>query len=177
LINESVNTNANRACGNSLVYNFDILQNLVSTSKVPNIPRQTVYNWIKKWHIPKINYEPIECKNTLYVMVDEKWIHQQIRKDKLSVRDKGKKHFIMSKCFVVFTGAKRKNSRTELLGKHVFSTSSKTPWNYLMDEICKIYDFEKLETINLLSDAGTWITAGKVVENIFTLFCLKSIKP
>ena len=30
-----------------------------------------------------------------------------------------------------------------------------------MDEICRIYDFEKIKTINLLSDAGNWILAGK----------------
>ena len=30
-----------------------------------------------------------------------------------------------------------------------------------MDEICKIYDFQKVKTINLLSDAGSWILAGK----------------
>lgn len=160
LINESVNTNPNKACNNSLVYNFDILKYL-TPSKVSDIPRQTIYNWIKNWVIPKIDYDCIENGNTLYVMADEKWIHEQIRKCKLSDDEKTKKHFIMSKCFVIFTGAKTKNGRTELLGKHTFITSSKTPWKDLMDEICKIYDFEKLETINLLSDSGTWITSGK----------------
>lgn len=160
LINESVNTNTNKACNNSLVYNFDLLKNL-SSSSLNEIPRQTIYNWINNWVIPKINYNPIENNNTLYVMTDEKWIHEQIRKNKLNDEDKTKKHFIMSKCFVIFTGAKTKNGRTKLLGKHTFITSSKTPWKDLMDEICKIYDFEKIETINLLSDAGTWITAGK----------------
>lgn len=160
LINESVNTNANKACNNSLVYNFDILKNLTS-SNLPDIPRQTVYNWIKNWNIPKVDYEPIENGTTLYVMTDEKWIHEQIKKHNLIDEEKSKKHFIMSKCFVIFTGAKTKNKRTELLGKHVFITSSRTPWKDLMDEICKIYDFEKLETINLLSDAGNWILAGK----------------
>lgn len=159
LLNESVNTNINRACNNSLVHDFDIINNLKST-KLPLIPRQTIYNWIKNWDIPNIEYEPIENKNTLYVMVDEKWIHEQIRKIKLYDEEKNKKHFIMSKCFVAFTGAKTKNNRTELLGKHTFITSSKTPWKDFIDEICKIYDFEKLETINLLSDAGTWILAG-----------------
>ena len=160
LINESINTNVNKACNNSLIYNFDILKNL-TPSNIPDIPRQTVYNWIKNWSIPKVDYSPIDSGNTLYVMVDEKWIHEQIRKLKLSDEEKNKKHFIMSKCFVIFTGAKTKNGRTELLGRHVFITSSKTPWKDLMDEICKIYDFEKLETINLLSDSASWITSGK----------------
>ena len=52
------------------------------------------------------------------------------------------------------------NKRSKLLNRHIFITSSKTPWKDLMDEICKIYDFEKIKTINLLSDAGNWILAG-----------------
>ena len=160
LINESVNTNVNKACNNSLNYNFDIL-NYFSSNALPNIPRQTIYNWIKNWNIPKVNYQPIANKNVLYVMCDEKWIHEQIRKSKLNDEEKSKKHYIMSKCFVIFTGATVKNKRKKLLNKHVFITSSKSPWKDLMDEICKIYDFEKIDTINLLSDAGTWILAGK----------------
>ena len=71
LINESANTNTNKACNNSLVYNIDILKNLTSSS-LPDIPRQTVYNWIKNWSIPDISYDPIDNDKTLYVMVDEK---------------------------------------------------------------------------------------------------------
>ena len=160
LINESINTNTNKACNNSLVYNLDILKNL-TPSDIPDIPRQTVYYWIKNFNVNNINYEPIKNGSTLYVMADEKWIHEQIRKINLPDEDKDKKHFIMSKCFVIFTGAKTKNGRTELLGKHIFITSSKNPWKDSMDEICKIYDFEKLETINLLSDSGSWIISGK----------------
>ena len=47
------------------------------------------------------------------------------------------------------------------MGKHIFITTTNNPWKELMDEISKIYDFEKLETINLLSDAGGWILSGK----------------
>ena len=67
----------------------------------------------------------------------------------------------MSKCFVTFTGAKAKNKRTELLNKHVFMTASDRPWKEFIDEIYNIYNFEELENIYLLSDAGTWILAGK----------------
>lgn len=158
LIKESTNSNVNKACNNSLIYNFNILDNLKNNNV--NIPRQTVYNWIKNLILPKVNYEPIETNDTLYVMADEKWIHEQIRKANLDDDEKKKKHFIMSKCFVIFTGASKKNNRTKLLNRHVFITSSKTPWKDLMDEICKIYDFKNIKTINLLSDAGNWILAG-----------------
>lgn len=67
----------------------------------------------------------------------------------------------MSKCFVVFTHIKKDGKRHILKGKHTFITTGKRPYVELMDEISKIYDFEKIETINLLSDAGTWILAGK----------------
>lgn len=158
LIKEAANTNVNKTSNNSIIYNFNILDNLKNNNV--NIPRQTIYNWIKNLIIPKVNYEPIETSETLYVMVDEKWIHEQIKKIKLDENEKNNKHFIMSKCFVVFTGASRKNNRTKLLNKHIFITSSKRPWKDFMDEICKIYDFEKIKTINLLSDAGNWILAG-----------------
>ena len=88
-------------------------------------------------------------------MADEKWIHEQNK------NDSKKKKWIMSKCFVVFTGIKRKRKRSILKGKHVFITSTNSPYKELMDEICKIYDFQKVNTINLLSDAGTWILSGK----------------
>ena len=65
----------------------------------------------------------------------------------------------MSKCFV--TGIKREKKRCKLSGKHICITTTSSPYKELMDEICKIYDFEKVTTINLLSDAGNWILAGK----------------
>lgn len=67
----------------------------------------------------------------------------------------------MSKCFIVFTHIASKGKRNILKGKHAFITSSQNPYKELMDEICKIYDFKKIKTINLLSDADSWILAGK----------------
>ena len=168
LIKESVCTNVNKACNNTLIYNTNILDCLKSDSNLPSIPRQTVYNWINNLLQPKVAYEQKENKNVLYVMADEKWIHEQIRKSKLNDDDKNKKHYIMTKCFVIFTGAKTKNNRTKLLNRHVFITSSKHPWKELMDEICTIYDFEKVETINLLSDAGNWILSGASELNLYS---------
>ena len=151
-INASVDNNINKTSKNSLIYNFNIIENLDNNY---TIPRQTIYNWMHKWYLPTISYNTLNNEDKLYVMVDEKWIHEQHgEKD-------GKKHYIMGKCFVIFTGAKRKNKRTKLLNRHIFITSSKTPYKDLMDEICKIYDFEKVKVINLLSDAGGWILSGK----------------
>lgn len=176
-ISETVNSNANQASNSSILNNSSILKSINSNS-FNKIPRQTIYNWINNWDIPNVNYDTIPTNSTLYVMADEKWIHKQIKRElkkKINIglqkytqeeidnfkKELKNKHYIMSKCFIIFTGAKTKNKRTELLGKHIFVTSSKYPWKDLMDEICKIYDFESINIINLLSDAGNWILAGK----------------
>jgi len=176
-VNEAANNNANQASNNSIINNSNLLNSLASIFS-RKIHRQTIYNWINNWDIPNIEYNTIPVNSKLYVMADEKWIHKQIKRElkrKIkaglskytqeeidSFKEQLKhKQYIMSKCFIIFTGSKTKNNRTKLLGRHIFVTSSKTPWKDLMDEICKIYDFEKIQTINLLSDAGNWILAGK----------------
>ena len=100
-------------------------------------------------------------------MVDEKWIHEQIRKITLTEEEKKKHHHIMSKCFVTFSGSTKKNGRSELLNRHVFLTSSDEPWKLFMEEIYNIYNFEEIEEIYLLSDAGSWILAGKSELKLF----------
>ena len=91
LIKESVCTNVNKACNNTLIYNTNIRDCLKSDGDLPSIPRQTIYNWINNLLQPKVAYEQKENKNVLYVMADEKWIHEQIRKSKLNDDDKNKK--------------------------------------------------------------------------------------
>ena len=120
-----------------------------------SIPKQTIYKIKQETKIRKIVYDEIESPNhALYVMVDEKWIHEQ---DKTKPNQK---KWIMGKCFVLFTGIKRKGKRSKLLGRHIFMTTSNEPWKELMNEIDKIYNFEEINTINLLSDAGSWILSG-----------------
>lgn len=153
VVNDAVNYNPNNASYHSSIDSFNIINML--NNKVKQISRQSVYRWVRSTPITKITYDPIENGTTLYVMADEKWIHMQ---DKANAK---KKKWLMSKCFVIFTGIKRKDKRNKLIGKHIFITLSSNPYKELMDEICKIYDFEKVKTINLLSDAGNWILAGK----------------
>lgn len=152
-IDDAVNNNPNNASYHSSLRVFDILGSI--SSNTPQISRQSIYRWLRQVNVNKIHYETINNSKTLYVMSDEKWIHKQDKKD-LS----NKKKWIMSKCFVVFTHIKTKGKRNILKGKHIFITTTNNPWKELMDEICIIYDFEKIETINLLSDAGSWILAG-----------------
>lgn len=153
-IDDAVNNNPNNASYHSSLRALDILGSI--SNNVFQISRQSIYKWLREININKINYETINNSKTLYVMADEKWIHEQ---DKNNVSNK--KKWIMSKCFVIFTHIKNKGKRNILMGKYILITTTNKPWKELMDEICQIYDFEKLETINLLSDAGGWILAGK----------------
>lgn len=153
-IDDAVNNNPNNASYHSSIRVFNMLGYI--SSNIPQISRQSIYRWLRKISINKIHYETIDNSKNLYVMADEKWIHEQDKNNK-----DNKKKWIMSKCFVIFTHIKTKGKRNILMGKHIFITTTNTPWKELMDEICEIYDFEKLETINLLSDAGSWILSGK----------------
>ena len=160
LIDRSTDTNANNT---SLNYDLNLfnLEQYLSNNVNLSIPRQTIYNWIHKWKLPKVEYKYFDNDSKhLYIMVDEKWIHEQIRLANLPEKERDKHHFIMSKCFVTFTGAKTKNNRTTLLNKHIFMTTSQKPWKEFMDEIYNIYNYENFEEIYLLSDSGTWILAG-----------------
>ena len=45
-----------------------------------NISRQDIYNWIEKWNVPNMEYSPIDSNSdTLYIMIDEKYIHEQLK--------------------------------------------------------------------------------------------------
>lgn len=148
------------------------------TNKIDNniVPRQTIYSWIRRWILPTIDYPPIETDSkNLYVMADEKYIHEQIHNE-LTEEEKDKHHFIMSKCFVCFTGITQKGKRRILDNRMVFMTSSTTPWNDFLDFVTKVYDFEKFENIVFLSDAGKWLLSGakdlKIYSHNKIIFCL-----
>ena len=167
IIDNSINTNVNNSSKRTdfLLGNYcEYLNN----NKITKIPRQTIYNWLKMWHIPKVKYDYIENSgDTLYVMVDEKWLHEQIRLNTLTEEERAKKHHIMSKCFVAFTGFENENGRTKLLNRHVTLTSSNKPWQHFMEEIYNKYDYEKFKNIYLLSDSGSWILAGASELKLF----------
>ena len=42
-----------------------------SNSILKDIPRQSIYNWIKNWHVPNIIPKSVNTPETLYVMADE----------------------------------------------------------------------------------------------------------
>lgn len=151
LVQDSVLTNPNHSSHFSSLNALNLKESLLNSI---SIPKQTIYKFKQETKIRMVQYDELPTNKVLYVMVDEKWIHKQDKKNP------NEKKWIMSKCFVTFTGIHRKGKRSRLVNRHVFITSSDTPWKDFMNEIDKIYDFEKLENINLLSDAGSWILSG-----------------
>lgn len=122
----------------------------IDKDKIFNIPRQSIYNWIKKWKIPNVIPKSINTPDTLYVMADEKYISSQN-----SDKD------IMVKCFVTFEDVKPvSKNRNQLSNRFVFSTCSKKPWKVFMDKIALRYDFTKIKNIALIGDGGNWIKSG-----------------
>ena len=123
---------------------------LLDDSSTANIPRQSIYNWIKEWNTPEIVPEAVETPETLYVMADEKYIGAQgIDKD------------IMVKCFVTFEDVKSVGlGRRALMNRTVFSCYDSNAWPKFMDFIAKRYDFSKIKNIRLLGDGGGWIKSG-----------------
>ena len=120
MIRDTSLTNPNHSSYHSSLNSFH-LENLYSNTSVP-IPKSTLYYYKKNVKILEIDYEEIPTDNhNLYVMVDEKWIHEQ---DKTRPNEK---KWIMAKCFVTFTGISRKGKRSRLIGRHIFITSSSTP--------------------------------------------------
>ncbi len=122
----------------------------VDNSTINNIPRQSIYNWIKQWHTPNIIPASVDTPQTLYVMADEKYIGaQDIDKD------------IMVKSFVAFEDVKDvSKSRRQLVNRTVFSHYGSNSWEAFMDFIAKKYDFDKINNICLLGDGASWIKSG-----------------
>lgn len=78
-IDNAIKTNQKK--GAELINNqLNSISSYLENNQPFNISRQDIYNWIKKWNIPSIEYDPIDIKGeTLYVMIDEKYIHEQIK--------------------------------------------------------------------------------------------------
>lgn len=114
------------------------------------IPRQSVYNWLKKWEKPETQIEAKETPSTLYIMIDEKFLGCQDLDNDIMVRS-----------FISFTDEKKVlNNRNVLVNRIVFNTSKKSAWIDFADFIYKIYDSDKIKNIYVMSDGGTWITAN-----------------
>ena len=148
-ISKAVSTSQAQAVHDTSAFINDISY-FETNSIIKDIPRQSIYNWIKNWHVPNIIPKSVDTPETLYIMADEKYIgSQNTDKD------------IMVKCFVTFEDIKDicKNRR-QLVNRSVFSCYSSKAWPKFMDFIAMKYDFSKIKNICLLADGGSWIKSG-----------------
>ena len=74
-----------------------------TTSTIKDIPRQSVYNWIKNWYIPNIVPKSVETPETLYVMADERYYLLHI------FNTKPKSYFIDAVNTIILNNPKRKD--------------------------------------------------------------------
>lgn len=93
LIDNSVSTNTNLT-SNRTSFILNNYNDYLSNNIDKNVPRQTIYYWKQKWNLPNVEYELCEGYKNLYVMVDEKWLHEQIRLATLLEDERDKHHYI-----------------------------------------------------------------------------------
>ena len=164
-INNAVHTSQSLSARNTSAFINELI-NFMDNSSINNIPRQSIYNWLKHWHTPDVIPTSVDTPDTLYVMADEKYIGaQDIEKD------------IMVKSFVTFEDVVDvSKARRKLVNRTVFSHYGNKPWQAFMDFIAKKYDFDKINTVCLLGDGASWIKSGsselKLSENNFVKFYL-----
>lgn len=164
-VNNAVHTSQALSARNTSAFIGELI-NFMDNSSINNIPRQSIYNWLKHWNTPDIIPTSVDSPDTLYVMADEKYIgSQDIKKD------------IMVKSFVAFEDVKEvSKNRRMLVNRTVFSHYGDKPWKAFMDFIAKKYDFDKINTICLLGDGAPWIKSGtaelRLSKNNFVKFYL-----
>ena len=148
-VSKAISTSQAQAVRDTSAFISDISY-FETNSIIKDIPRQSVYNWIKNWYVPNVIPKSVDTPETLYVMADEKYIGaQNIDKD------------IMVKCFVTFEDIKDiSKNRRQLVNRSVFSCYTSKAWPKFMDFIAMKYDFSKIKNICLLADGGTWIKSG-----------------
>lgn len=94
----------------------------------------------------------------LYIIVDEKFIPQQIKD--LNAQDKGKK--VMNKSVVIVEGLDTDDKkRHKYINPYYFTQCKGNFADDLAEIIFERYDIEKLERIHFLSDGGLWIKGLK----------------
>lgn len=139
-----------KKAGEIIGKNISSLSQLFNQEVINTIPRQSIHNWINTWNTPKYELPVRQTPNTLFIMVDEKFLGcQDLDND------------IMTKSFVSFEGVEKvSKGRNKLINRLVFTTYGKGAWQEYVDFLYSVYDSEKIKNIYILSDGGTWIKAG-----------------
>lgn len=136
--------------GKRLKFNEDANKQLIS--------RATSRNIVMSFDIPDMPYNDLKTINTLYVMLDEKFVHSQFNDNK----------DFMVKAAVVFEDVaevyhykKKENSKTryKLLGKKVFASIDNDLTSQVLNYIYYSYNTDELKEIVFMGDCASWITS------------------
>lgn len=127
----------------------DIIGNRIKLDEATNyLSRQTIRNIILSATLSEKEYECIEDKENIYIMADEKYIATQ----------NNNKQDVMIKQIVIFDGHIKKNNRTTLSNKRIFSSFDNN--NFLdesLDYLYYVYNTDKIKNIFVMGDGAKWI--------------------
>jgi len=125
------------------------------------IPRQTIWKILHRFKEINLPNTLIDTPKLLYVMADEKYIPGQKNEEK------GK---LMCKEVIVHEGIKQKLSidkqtgevriRNALINPYRIITHEKDIYSKAMNYIFETYNTDKLKTVYLMGDGGSWIQEG-----------------
>ena len=149
--------------GERIFHHFSIDPN----RKQFKIPRQTVYNILRRLGLIHIPASPRPTPSTLYIMADEKWIPLQGRP--VDQRDHPMK--LMVKSTVIFEGVEpvplkdgSPSHRNRLVGKYyIAAAKGENIWTLTLNALSQRYDLKQVKRIFILGDGAPWIKNGRSV--------------
>ncbi|MGS0973187.1 MAG: UPF0236 family transposase-like protein [Candidatus Izemoplasmataceae bacterium] len=122
----------------------------LSESTLSKISRQTVYNVIKQADMDVVIEESKEDVETLYIQLDEKWVHTQNTNHQMKE----------IKAAVIYTDIEKEYPRRKrLVNRHVI-TSDQSATNLrqkILDYVIQTYNVDSLKDIVLSGDGASWI--------------------
>jgi len=150
IVEYSANNSIPTVCNiiNELIGNRIKLEN-----KIKYLNRQTVRNIILDAKFSEPEPKTLDTPETLYIIVDEKWVHTQNNDNK----------DVMVKSIVTFDGINNK-PRKHLNNKRIFAESKNGIINQVLDYLYYSYDVSKFKNIFVMGDGARWI---KSVANYF----------
>ena len=138
----------------SLIYSH---YSLDSVRQQHALPRQSIYNFFRS--VKPVHVRPTRLKetpSTLYLMADEKYIHQQKNAS-------GHNEDIMTKAIICLEGRKKiGKNRYKFINRYLLLPDSRDwkPWDAVLEVLSQRYDLDKVKTIYLLGDGASWIKSG-----------------
>ena len=137
--------------GNLIYSKFSLCDN-----RIHLIPRQTIYNLLSR--VKQIRIHPDQKKkevDTLYILMDEKYLPDHHKKDKDANKTRSSK---MAKSALICEGLDSSDkNRHRYINTGYFSLFKGDYGNELISYIDQRYDLEKMKRICILADGASWI--------------------